>query len=105
MWSIAAYGRRSTNAPLIPNASSSATSCNSAHAKAFFSAVEISQGLGFFKPKGRGLWKIWALACGDAARARRGPEEADAETVRVGVLLDELDFPGAHPTLAMLSGV
>ncbi len=35
-----------------------------------------------------------------AARVRRGPEEADAETVRVGVLLDELDFPGAHPVLA-----
>jgi len=27
---------------------------------------------------------------------RRGPEEADAENVRVAVLLDELDFPGAH---------
>jgi len=29
--------------------------------------------------------------------ACRGPEEADAETVRVGVLLDELDFPGRAP--------
>ena len=26
----------------------------------------------------------------------RGPEEADAENVRVAVLLDELDFPGVH---------
>ncbi len=31
------------------------------------------------------------------ATACRGPEEADAETVRVGVLLDELDFPGRAP--------
>ena len=36
-----------------------------------------------------------------AARVRRGPEEADAETVRVGVLLDELDFPGERPFRAL----
>ncbi len=38
----------------------------------------------------KGAWveSAWVL--------RRGPEEADAENVRVAVLLDELDFPGAH---------
>jgi hypothetical protein len=34
-----------------------------------------------------------------AWRLRRGPEEADAENVRVAVLLDELDFPGARMQL------
>ncbi len=34
----------------------------------------------------------------------RGPEEADAETVRVGVLLDELDFPGT-PRLCLVQAV
>ena len=31
----------------------------------------------------------------EAAAVCRGPEEADAESVRTAVLLDELDFPGA----------
>jgi hypothetical protein len=35
---------------------------------------------------------------------RRGPEEADAENVRVAVLLDELDFPGAHMQLKLILG-
>ena len=39
---------------------------------------------------------LWQTDTYDGGRAvNRGPEEADAETVRVGVLLDELDFPGA----------
>ena len=50
--------------------------------------------------RGRRSRDYGLLVCGEAATARRGPEEADAETVRVGVLLDELDFPGERPCSA-----
>ena len=46
------------------------------------------------------MFLFWRAHQKGVQYACRGPEEADAESVRTAVLLDELDFPGERPCSA-----